>query len=208
MKDSKRYYAVLTREAQDSIRDPLAIVVYLTLQRHMNYATHETWVSDSTAAKEAGMSLNTFKRKRKILKELGWITWKYRHGTTNLYEVYLQPHIELGIDPTELTDSSDRANHLAPTELQRNYNIRNLQEVTINKELLRSNSTKLDQIQWSKLDALYWTRRFYHNEPEPGLNLTSKVIETLTEFAKEYTLETIDAAIEEEMNAIVLSLVD
>lgn len=89
--DGKGNFTICTWETYDSIKDPMAFAVYFTLKRFADFNTGENcYISDARAAELSGMSITTFKRKRNILKKLGWITWKSGKatGTTNLYLVH------------------------------------------------------------------------------------------------------------------------
>src|SRR5438552_3528599 len=88
--------------------DAGCIAVYAALQRHADFGrTTGARVSDQVAAREAGVSVRTFIRRRARLRRLGWITWTSGRtkGGVNVYVVHqvrgggLPPGQTPGCDP-------------------------------------------------------------------------------------------------------------
>jgi hypothetical protein len=91
-------FAKISFEAIEQIKDRTLFRVYAALCRYRNFRSGQTFVSDKTAASLAGMSVRHFIRQRSKLRELGWISWEYRHGTTNLYTINDVPGMSQGTD--------------------------------------------------------------------------------------------------------------
>jgi transcriptional antiterminator len=138
-----------------------AVVVYLVIKAHTNYATGRTFPSVETIAEKAGISTRQVIRSLKVLQEFEYIT-KERKGRSNLYT--LRERIDLKDEDGQQAavaswDYLPSTVSQARTELKRfmltgekEGNIINIEHLNINiaqdnAQQININNANLDHIQ-------------------------------------------------------------
>lgn len=114
--------------------DSATIATYVALRKFADYKTNgKCYPSDITAAKAAGMSTSTFKRRRNILREMGWIEWVSgkKEGESNLYKVNMIQNLEGSLTVTEGVAQADLPGSLTVTYKQDTIEQETISDLTV-----------------------------------------------------------------------------
>ena len=105
-----------------------AILVMVSLSKHMNSETYESYVSYETLVKETHRSNTTISKALRELREMGYVGKKRRFNNSNVYALVVPSHLAKPPSPTVATHQSDRGGRSIRQTVETNNkpNIRNL----------------------------------------------------------------------------------